>query len=212
MPRLVTFGCSFVFGHGLPDCYMPPVNPGNTPSKFAWPQILADKLGYECYNLSRCGSGNFEILMRILSTEFRSDDLVLIAWSYFHRFEQYKITDMEANWRKIGFEDPEYKTMLSYQAEIKNTDTTLHYYNWLTIQHAELFLNSKNIKNNSYIGVYIRPQYPIKTIPKYITVNNYIPDIHLVHADLALDGVHPGLESHRLQADLIYSKIIDRIK
>ena len=44
MDRLVAFGCSYTYGHGLPDCIMAKGRAGKRPSKFAWPYLLAKKL------------------------------------------------------------------------------------------------------------------------------------------------------------------------
>ena len=38
---LITFGCSFTYGHGLPDCIGgPDGHAGPTPSEQAWPAML----------------------------------------------------------------------------------------------------------------------------------------------------------------------------
>ena len=51
--RLLTVGDSFTFGEELSD-----VTDNVTPSKFAWPEVLAGKLGWEVDNLAKSGSGN----------------------------------------------------------------------------------------------------------------------------------------------------------
>ena len=56
--RLITFGCSNTYGHGLPDCHVPPNEAGPNPSKVAWPQLLADRRGLECVNLGQPGGSN----------------------------------------------------------------------------------------------------------------------------------------------------------
>lgn len=39
--KLVVFGCSFTFGHGLPDCLdVNKKGPGTLPSKMAWSNHL----------------------------------------------------------------------------------------------------------------------------------------------------------------------------
>jgi hypothetical protein len=49
--RLIAFGCSNTYGEGLEDCWIPEFRKhGPKPSKVAWPQILADKMGRECVN------------------------------------------------------------------------------------------------------------------------------------------------------------------
>ena len=157
MPRLVTFGCSFVYGHGLPDCYNTDGSAGPNPSKFAWPQLLADKLGYECVNLSRCGSGNFEIFLKVLQTEFLPDDLVIIAWSFFPRFDYYTMLNIEGEGRRVPLSVDKsdiFSNIVAEQLRINENYPEKNFWdNWLTIHHCELLLNSKNIKNFSYIGI-----------------------------------------------------------
>lgn len=205
MPRLVVFGCSFVYGHGLEDCFAPPLGHGNEPSRQGWPDILAKKLGYECVNYSYPGSGNFEILIKVLQTAFKKDDLVVIAFSYFERFERYQLIDYQGNGSVIS---KNYKQHFKLVDQIgrENYNAKNYWDNWLAIQHCELFLNSNNIKNYSYLGIMPANAHSIP-IPKFITLNNFWNDMQLVFIDRALDNIHPGKESHRLQAELIYSKI-----
>lgn len=44
MSRLIAFGCSHTYGHGLPDCFIPPHRPGTDPSKLSWPYPLGELL------------------------------------------------------------------------------------------------------------------------------------------------------------------------
>ena len=45
MSRLVVFGCSHTYGHGLRDCYDPLTgHPGPQPSLQAWPARLVELL------------------------------------------------------------------------------------------------------------------------------------------------------------------------
>ena len=204
MPRLLTFGCSFTYGHGLPDCHIPPDMPGNQPSKYAWPQLLADKLKYECINLSAPGSGNFQILMEVLKANYQKDDLVIIAFSYFTRYDFYKMTDKIDKGININFEGSEHKQHILAELGIKYLEEKTFWSNWLAIQHCELFLNSKNIKNYSFMGMPIGAR---EQQPKLISLNNFISNIPFILKDKALDGEHPGIKSHKLQAELIYDRI-----
>lgn len=227
MPRLVTFGCSFVYGHGLPDCYMKfNRGAGPNPSKYAWPNLLAKRLGYECVNLSRPGSGNLQIFMEILHTKFLPDDLVIIAWSFFPRFDNYQVIDLKGTGQIISATGPNiFDGMVAKQLKINEGYPEKNFWdNWLTIQHCELFLNSKNIKNFSYIGINegstgwftkinnkLSDKIDVKKVPAILTVNNILEDVPLIYDDFALDMAHPGMNSHRLQEKLIYSKIEGRI-
>jgi hypothetical protein len=59
----------------------------NKPSKFAWPQLLADQLNLECVNLAVNGSSNKEISHTIINTpEITSNDVVIVQWTNINRW------------------------------------------------------------------------------------------------------------------------------
>lgn len=206
MPRLVAFGCSYSYGHGLPDCIdeSDVLQPGPEPSKFAWPQLLADKLGYKCLNLSSPGAGNFEILMRVLETEFYQDDLVILGFSYFTRYDFYRIIDYQGAGEKIKYETADHRAQILSTVGKLFYEEKVYWNNWLAIQHIELLLNSQGIKNFSFLHI---PFGARVDKPKLLKLENFIPDIKFIKTDSALDKAHPGLESNRLQSEEIYSRI-----
>lgn len=206
MPRLVTFGCSYTYGHGLPDCHIKPDHPGDQPSKYAWPQLLAHELKRECLNLSEPGSGNFQILMNVLRTKFEPDDLVIIGYSYFTRFKFYQMADKVDRGYMIQQDHPAHKQVLLEDLNFEHWDKKVYWDNWLAIQHVELLLNSQGIQNFSFLSI------PLKEPkPNLIKLDNFISDIQVIYRDKALDDKHPGLESHRQQSLLILDKIYDKI-
>lgn len=210
MPRLVAFGCSYTYGHGLPDCHVPPDHPGDKPSKFAWPQLIANELHYECLNLSEPGSGNFQILMNVLRTKFNSDDLVILGYSYFSRFRFYQMSDKISKGYILPQYDPEHKKILLEDLNFEHWDKKIYWDNWLAIQHIELLLNSQNIKNLSFLNI---PGGLKEAKPKLLKLDNFINNMKIVHEeDKALDGAHPGLGSHASQAALILEAIYDKMK
>lgn len=85
--RLITFGDSWTYGHGLPDCISGEKNPGEYPSELGWVNILARKLDIEkVINLSRPGASNRFILHRVVDfNNFKKDDLIIIQFSHFSR-------------------------------------------------------------------------------------------------------------------------------
>jgi hypothetical protein len=87
--KLKSFGCSFIFGSDLQDSL---VLSGNTKaSQQTWPAHLARHLGYgyECH--ASPGSGNLQILERMLNQILTSssDDLFVIGWTWIDRFDYY---------------------------------------------------------------------------------------------------------------------------
>jgi hypothetical protein len=88
MKRLFTFGCSYV--------------------DWTWP-TWADMLGrsYDHQNWGIRGSGNRSIAQRIseavLSQKIGPGDVVVVQWTYFHRFDHHAfgLTDF-GNWSMAG--------------------------------------------------------------------------------------------------------------
>jgi hypothetical protein len=81
------FGCSFIFGTDLTDL-VSGFDPNG--SKFTWPALLAQhkSLDYKCYAVP--GSGNLQILEKILNQISMSDPMMfVISWSYSDRFDYY---------------------------------------------------------------------------------------------------------------------------
>lgn len=90
MSRLMCFGDSFTFGHGLPDTQDTFDDQGNCivvqhPSKYAWPSLLSQIRGQELVNAGSTGASNKEIWHMIMSTHFNTSDDVVIMWSHHHR-------------------------------------------------------------------------------------------------------------------------------
>ena len=74
--QLLTVGDSFTYGDELTDRYQ------------AWPYRLADKLGYEVYNMGQSGCSNTSILRRALEElAINHYDLVIIGWTSPGRIE-----------------------------------------------------------------------------------------------------------------------------
>jgi len=200
MPRLVTFGCSFTYGHGLHDCF----SYDKEPSMFAWPQLLADKLTLTCVNKSKPGSGNFEILLNVLTTDFCKDDMVIISFSYFERYNLLKMSDNSGNRVRIPFKTSNHKTLVLNEFEDVYSKPKLYWDNWLAIHHCEKFLISKKIRNFSFFGT---PYGARSDKPDILELENFIYDITFISKDKALDRNHPGPDSHRLLSNIIYEKI-----
>lgn len=95
--NIKSFGCSFIFGTDLPD-------DGRdthyaTPSNLTWPALWAKKLGYgyQCY--ARPGSGNLQIMERVLSQATNIEkSLFVIGWSWIDRFDYINENQLKSNW------------------------------------------------------------------------------------------------------------------
>jgi len=82
--KVKSFGCSLIFGSELQDDGYG--GPYATPSKFSWPALVAQHLGYyyECY--ARAGSGNLQITDRLLNN-LNEPALYIIGWTFVNRFD-----------------------------------------------------------------------------------------------------------------------------
>lgn len=186
MNRLVAFGCSYTAGDGLLD-----------PAREAWPAVLGKLLDLETVNLAVPGSGNLEILWKILQTDFQQNDRCFIMWSHFGReciLERSKVNRLD-----FGRNTLQIKHWLSV-----HTKEDHHLRNWLYIQHADLYLKSIGINPVCHL---FGGEYEFRdTNPDFIKVPNIL-DIEFENFDYGTDGSHPGPESHRLIAEKINSVV-----
>ena len=87
--KLKSFGCSFIHGTELADQKM--VGVRDMPSQSTWPAHLAQHLSRQYLCFSHGGSGNLQILSRILDqvAVSNSSDLFVIGWTWIERFDYY---------------------------------------------------------------------------------------------------------------------------
>lgn len=94
---LKSFGCSLIYGTDLADDGRDNICPN--PSNFTWPALVAKSLGmdYQCH--AHGGSGNLQILEKILRhTANRDRALYVIGWSFIDRFDYTQPTITEYPW------------------------------------------------------------------------------------------------------------------
>jgi hypothetical protein len=189
MARLIAFGSSYTYGHGLPDCYIPPNQPGDAPSKHAWPSAVADILNTECVNMSECGISNKHIWHTVVNFNFKKNDTVIILWTYLERSAILKNKDTVVSigpW--INESKIYYKHIHSkYDAEMQTK---------LFISHVDFLLKAKGIAvfhlitDHHEATLFELGEHTVAHIPLYLS--EYIPKF-----SKALDGSHPGEECHR---------------
>jgi hypothetical protein len=84
--RLISFGCSFIWGTDLPDYRSDDFLRGY--SNLTWPALLAKKFGLEYFSRAQGGLGNLSITDRVCCyANLFSDDLVIINWTFIDRFD-----------------------------------------------------------------------------------------------------------------------------
>lgn len=194
--RLITFGCSLTYGHGLPDCLENDGRPGKLPSVYAWPQLLADHLSRECINNALSGSSNKRIWHRIVNFKYHPLDLVIILWT---SPDRYGIVRSKEEVFDIG------PWMLG-EAQIADTyySKIYHEYNSrletaLYINHADLFLKQQGITplhmiaSKSFIDCFNLLDIVTEFIPLHIINSRYTTDISETRFTS-----HPGVKGHEL--------------
>lgn len=201
--NLITFGCSLTYGHGLKDCFEFDGNgPGPDPSRLAWPQLLADSLELNCINLSQPGSGNTEILHKIIDYKFNKEDLVVVFWSFSNR--DIVFADNGEMIRISHFESYPYFKEWSKVHGQYDLDTKT----WLCMHHAYYFFKSKNVK---FYFVKLNKDFKSPKWADHINVLDVDPNQLMIttwqNGDYALDCSHPGESFHVTLANILQKKI-----
>lgn len=202
MERLIAFGCSFTFGHGLSDCFRPPVDPGRRPSNKVWPNLIATHLKRKCINKSWPGSSNKRIWKSILDFKFKKDDIVFILWSFPERTAIFKETNKTVDiitsnsnnelYYKNFYDEYDSKTMMG-----------------LFISHANFYLESKNIKT---FNLLVRKEYRDNLIKdQSINLVPYFLGDMMHDYPLALDNSHPGEEFQKVFSNKVITHIDEPI-
>ena len=82
--QVKSFGCSFIFGSELPD------DGKYTGSQLTWPALLAKDYDFKYCTYARPGSGNLQILERLMSNlagPINDDTMCVIGWTWIDRFD-----------------------------------------------------------------------------------------------------------------------------
>lgn len=203
MTRLVAFGCSHTYGDGLPDCVAwndGKQVAGTASSKHVWAQLLADKLGIECVNLSEPGSSNYRICMKIINHAWQNDDIAVILWSYPQRDTLINDDGKFFDVRPILMSD---MTVRKYFELHSNNDMQLK--TWMHHDHAALFLAHNNI---AFVMGSITEWNSIGWTGKdyrRVSRHSFNRDEWL---DVALDNGHAGPLTHAAWAEEFYESFM----
>jgi len=210
MQRLVTFGCSFTYGEGLKDCWIPvgeTMGPGHTASKYAWPQLVANKLNCDVLNQGWGGASNKYIWHKMLHTELNNNDIVVFLWTYHNRMCFFDHSDKHS---RIIIQDIDNKNQsiekrklakLYFRHIYREYDSVIDM--WNRINFSKLYLDNHNIKNYHFI-LEKNLEWPV---PDW-NCTDYIPiDFNKDNYPLAEDNKHPGEEAQSVVADRIFDMI-----
>ena len=209
--RLITFGCSNTYGHGLADCHVPPHHAGPNPSKFAWPQLLANRLNLECVNLGEPGGSNKLMWWKTVNFEFEPTDVVMYYATFPDRdmVISNKVGDNKTwqmgPWSSL---DKRVKTFHHYLAQ-SNSAKTWDYQSYVHIDHAHQHVLRQGVKN---IFHFKRNNEQFEhRLPSWATFKFHsvcVEDM-ITTFDTALDGLHIGPDSHK-QIALRMSKLLPK--
>ena len=185
--RIVAFGCSHTYGQGLYDCV--DKNDfrmaGPTASKFAFPQIIANRLRCECINLALPGSSNKLIWHRAINFDYEKDDIVLILWSQMSR---YCVFQDDKKYKNINPWDDE--NNFFYQSFYSDYDSAIDFL--LRSNHLKHRLDGLGVKS---LQMFIDPILIV--MPRWNNVSFIdikFDDIHKRYPQTE-DG-HPGRQAH----------------
>lgn len=207
---IVAFGCSNTYGEGLKDCWVDGKE-ASKPSKLAWPQLLGNMFDRNVVNNSKPGCSNKYIEYSVLENEhIKENDIVVILWTYYDRTTiynedkiPYRILPSDLRPGKGVVPKANLKnTKFYYEKMHSNFDSWRDFYTRLN--NVRDYLDSKKIKNYHFSCERDHPYVGIT--PKWNRVN-----LHNTPFDkgmpLALDNNHPGEESHKKLADIMYNVI-----
>ena len=219
--NLVAFGCSWTYGLGLDDNYNEenPRLPGPFCSKFAWPQVMADKLNWSCDNRGIPAASNLQILIEILEYNYQPKDQVAVMWSYTDR--DYLLDDdgnniQVASWmlhdffknllkQALGFKQGKFVLKNEMHSLAKkffevHTLNDLERRSWLYQYLAGLHLTSLNVP-----FVFITDWTNTKTLPKGVIdfSSNKGEGFRGLEIDKAKNETHLGIETQKIFANLI---------
>lgn len=194
--RLLAFGCSYTAGEGLPDMTK------NSPidkSKYSWASVLAKKYDREIVNKAEGGFANKDIWRSIMHTEFYTDDIVVVEWTFHERFSVLKPKGDRFTigaWSK----DRVSKTFFSHL--YSEYDAWLDFF--CRIEHVKTYLDNKKIANYHLSIDHQMFVKPLWSTVKYLDFDMEKSRTNFV---LAEDGFHPGIEAHEYFANEIFNCI-----
>lgn len=204
MSRLVAFGCSNTFGLGLKDSKH--IKDG--PSDYAWPKLLADKYNLECVNNAVVAASNKEIWAKVLGTNLRPSDIVLIHWTYVDRWCTFDHNQSVA--KRFYPSDQIDRTTHAYYKHIYNDfDNIIDLY----LRADQIHHRLKSIGVNACLQGFTNRD-SIKIRPSWCSAEFFDVDIHqyIGKYKKAADNLHPGELAHRMFTEDLYFNLIGKIK
>lgn len=205
--RLVAFGCSNTYGHGLEDCYVDGL-PGRVPSALAWPTQLAEFMDKDVINMGQPGASNKRIWHNAFHFDYEPNDIAVFMWTYTTRYAILKKSHELINNDKLSKSvnlhiNDETKASRNYFKQLYNSYDAL--------QH--LYLYASNLNSLGIKTYHIFTDYDYYDKDFYALVSESINWKHWGfhwpehRVDVASDNVHNGPQSHKAWATKIFDWI-----
>jgi hypothetical protein len=201
--RLLAVGDSFTFGKELSD-----VTDNVTSSKFAWPELLADQLGWQVVNLAKPGSGNSRMIRNVVN-EIDNHDVFIVAWSHWSRIEfadDIGIFDLWPGCSTLPHNRfaPHRKTAIDYVTRYHSDDYLIRQY-LLNVELLETFLKYHK-KKYIMLSAFGSPIKTNKTFTNYLGWPNESMMEWTYGTPQGPSG-HFLEQGHKIVADKIYEHI-----
>lgn len=193
--RVVAFGCSHTFGHGLIDAIINTQNP----SKLAWPSHIAKDMNAECVNNGIPGASNKQIWHDVVClSELKEDDVVFVLWT---EIDRHAVIHSDDDIKTIG---PWMNTAASknfYSFVYNDFDANLNLN--LYMQSVSNYLQSKGIVNYHHtVGDYTKLPFNTANTLDMLPFKKTLQGL-----PSAADGEHFGDKAHEVFANNVLEKI-----
>ena len=222
---LVTFGCSFTYGHGLVDCiHKDGTSNGLKPSALAWPSILKSLANFKTVdNMAIAGSSNKMITKEIIEyKKYTKNTFVVILWSNFDRHTVFKDRVKKLHmmphfinkempdsfWAFHGAEANELKRKIkSYYGDFHEEFDT-YFDQMIRMNYVHSWLKDKGIQNIHIFAEHLKPQglNQHKRFFNNFMIRDIRARVYSYKKDFKIDDAldrpipHPGPASHKFFA------------
>lgn len=203
--RLVTFGCSLTYGHGLPDCVgKTKKHAGPKPSQLGWPNKLAYLLNLQIENVSQPGASNNWIWLNAMEFPFSAGDLVVFNWTYLESRWDIKISKETTIRVSPWLKTPESRRYIEYLGHTMKWDLPPQFF--LRANFMQYYLNEQGITN---YHLTVDPEGVDYHMPVWNKVEFLKPNINALRHEYprAIDNSHPGEECHAEFARLVRDEL-----
>lgn len=205
--RIIAFGCSYTYGHGLKDCWKDNY-PAIEPSKYAFPSLLSTRLGVKSINYARAGGSNKFMWHQAMNVYIPQDnDIVINMWTDPNRScvlheDSEKIKHL-GSWQRD-------KPSINYYKHLEN-DYESNYTSWMQVNSVNDYLKDKvKIVINGFVnyGKFTKIDVPswnkIGCDIEFQPIGNKHP--------LADDNAHWGPLAHAELSEELYKIIGEKVE